>query len=273
MSNETIGTAVPQVYEAIAAVTADLCKEGIAKDRKNEQQRYNFRGVDDVYNALAPLLARHRLVILPRIMEVLREERQSAGNKPLYFTFVQVEFDFCSAKDGSKHTARTVGEAMDSADKSSNKAMSAAFKYACFQVFCIPTEGDNDADAHHHEAAPRSRSNAPAIPPGMTTGDQVENPVAKARNILATASTFEAAMKATTGILTRIAQANDSDAPSPWKKPGDILAFAAMRLCDLADSQEELFASSDLIDATLDKDTVSRLSERRTKKADHFAVA
>ena len=40
----------------------------------------------------------------------------------------------------------TYGEAMDSADKSTNKAMSAAYKYMCLQVFCIPTEGDNDAD-------------------------------------------------------------------------------------------------------------------------------
>lgn len=36
---------------------------------------------------------------------------------------------------------------MDTADKSTNKAMSAAYKYLCLQLFCIPTEGDNDADA------------------------------------------------------------------------------------------------------------------------------
>src|SRR5690606_19364534 len=46
------------------------------------------------------------------------------------------------------------GEAMDSADKATNKAMSAAYKYAAFQTFCIPTEGDNDADATTHEVAP-----------------------------------------------------------------------------------------------------------------------
>jgi hypothetical protein len=46
---------------------------------------------------------------------------------------------------------------MDSADKSSNKAQSAAYKYAAMQVFCIPTEGDNDADASHHEVEPRAK--------------------------------------------------------------------------------------------------------------------
>jgi hypothetical protein len=56
-----------------------------------------------------------------------------------------------SAEDGSKHTARTFGEAMDSGDKATNKAMSAAYKYMAFQTFAIPTEGDNDADNHTHE--------------------------------------------------------------------------------------------------------------------------
>ena len=40
---------------------------------------------------------------------------------------------------------------MDSGDKATNKAMSAAYKYAALQTFCIPTEGDNDADATTHE--------------------------------------------------------------------------------------------------------------------------
>jgi hypothetical protein len=64
-----------------------------------------------------------------------------------------VRFDFVSADDGSMHEVVTFGEAMDSGDKATNKAMSAAYKYACMQAFCIPTEGDNDADAKTHEVA------------------------------------------------------------------------------------------------------------------------
>jgi hypothetical protein len=66
---------------------------------------------------------------------------------------VEAEFDFVCAEDGSKHTVKTFGEAMDSGDKATNKAMSAAYKYAAFQAFAIPTEGDNDADAQTHEVA------------------------------------------------------------------------------------------------------------------------
>jgi ERF superfamily protein len=135
------------VYECIAAVSDEIAKTGISKDRKNQQQGYSFRGIDDVYNALAPMLAKHKLVILPRILSRSVTERETQKGGVLFNVVVEAEFDFVSARDGSKHTARTYGEAMDSADKATNKAMSAAYKYAAFQSFCIPTEGENDADA------------------------------------------------------------------------------------------------------------------------------
>ena len=143
------------VYTAIAEVQSEMSTIGISKGRQNKQQGYAFRGIDDVYGALAPLLAKHGLVILPRVTsrEVMERDTQRGGT--LFYTVLMVEFDFVSAKDGSKHTVTTVGEAMDSGDKSSNKAMSAAYKYCCFQAFCIPTEGDNDADATTHDVAPR----------------------------------------------------------------------------------------------------------------------
>jgi hypothetical protein len=141
----------PHVYTCIAAVSAEIARTGISKDRKNEQQHYKFRGIDDVYNALAPLISKHGLVIIPRILSRAVVERQTQKGGTLFYVTVEAEFDFVSAKDGSKVTARSYGEAMDSADKATNKAMSAAYKYTAFQTFCIPTEGDNDADAHTQE--------------------------------------------------------------------------------------------------------------------------
>ncbi|MDN7489463.1 ERF family protein [Burkholderia sp. AU45274] len=146
------------VYQAIAAIAGEMAKNGISKDRKNQQQGYQFRGIDDVYNALAPMLAAHNLVILPRMISREVVERQTQKGGALFYVTVEAEFDFVSAEDGSKHTVRTFGEAMDSADKATNKAMSAAYKYAAFQTFCIPTEGDNDADGSSHDVA--SRKNA-----------------------------------------------------------------------------------------------------------------
>ncbi|KVV22342.1 single-stranded DNA-binding protein [Burkholderia multivorans] len=140
-----------KVYKAIANVAATLSKEGISKDRKNQQQGYQFRGIDDVYNALSTVLADNDLVILPRMISREVVERQTKQGGALFYVTVEAEFDFVSAEDGSKHTVKTFGEAMDSGDKATNKAMSAAYKYCAMQTFCIPTEGDNDADATTHE--------------------------------------------------------------------------------------------------------------------------
>lgn len=146
-----------QVYKAINAVQADLAKSGITKDRINTQgSGYKFRGIDDVYNTIAPLLSKHGLCILPRVLSRQCDERQSKNGGALFYITVEVEFDFVAAEDGSKHTVKTFGEAMDSGDKATNKAMSAAYKYAAFQAFSIPTEGDNDADGHSHDVAARS---------------------------------------------------------------------------------------------------------------------
>ena len=150
-----------KVYQAINAVQADLARTGIAKDRRNQQQGYQFRGIDDVYAALAPLLAKHGLCILPRVLARTCTERNTARGGALFYTTVEAEFDFVCAEDGSKHTVKTFGEAMDSGDKSTNKAMSAAYKYACLQAFSIPTEGDNDADATSHEPVAQTAQAAP----------------------------------------------------------------------------------------------------------------
>jgi hypothetical protein len=143
--------AVVKVYKAINAVQAELAKSGISKDSTNTFDNYKFRGIDAVYNALSPLLAKHGLCILPRILTRASVERETAKGGAIFYVTVEAEFDFVSAEDGSKHTVRTFGEAMDRGDKATNKAMSAAYKYAAFQAFAIPTEGDNDADAQTHE--------------------------------------------------------------------------------------------------------------------------
>jgi hypothetical protein len=156
-----------KVYKAINNVQADLSVLGITKDRRNMQgSGYNFRGIDDVYNTIAPLLAKHGLCILPRVLSRECVERVSQKGGALFYVTVDAEFDFVSAEDGSNHTVKTFGEAMDSGDKATNKAMSAAYKYACFQAFSIPTESDNDADAHTHTPAPKvSATKTNLVPP------------------------------------------------------------------------------------------------------------
>ena len=144
-----------EVYKAINKVMAVMAAEGISKNRNNSQQGYRFRGIDDVYNSLSRPMVEAGLVVMPRVLSRECTERQTKSGSTLFYVVVDCEFDFIAVSDGSKHTVKTFGEAMDSADKATNKAMSAAMKYAYMQAFCIPTEGDNDADAHPPEPAPK----------------------------------------------------------------------------------------------------------------------
>lgn len=128
----------------------------IGKNQRNDQQRFMFRGIDDVMNALHPLLAKAHIIIIPHVLDVQRDERlTSDGKRTLLYSIAKIKFDFMSTEDGSMITTEVVGEGMDSGDKSMNKAMSIALKYAAFQVFCIPTEEMIDPDKESHEVAPR----------------------------------------------------------------------------------------------------------------------
>jgi hypothetical protein len=140
-----------KVYTAISAVQAALAEKGLSKFRRNEVQNFNFRGIDDVYNVTATLLPKHGLVILPRYTERSVTEKASKNGGILFCVLVKGYFDFVAVEDGSTHTVETFGEAQDSGDKATNKAMAAAHKYALLQTFTVPTEGDNDADASSPE--------------------------------------------------------------------------------------------------------------------------
>jgi len=168
------------VYKAISAVAKDMAEKGISKERENRQQGFQFRGIDQVYNALAPALVRHGLLILPLIIERTVTERQTQRGGVLFYVVVKAEFDFVGVEDGSVHTVTTYGETMDSGDKATNKAMSIAYKYAAFQTFCIPTEEtaiDPDGEIHNPVPAVQSRPSPDQVLHSFTTAAANKNTV------------------------------------------------------------------------------------------------
>lgn len=155
-----------KVYKAICDVSRELCAAGIGKDRKASSggASYAFRGIDDVLQVLAPLLPKHGLCMLPRVTSRQVVERTTKGGSVMIYVCLTVEYDLVSAEDGSKHTICTMGEAFDSGDKATNKAMSAAYKYAAIEAFCIPVEGvavDSERDNHDFGSAPLSIADGP----------------------------------------------------------------------------------------------------------------
>lgn len=141
------------IYEAISATMNDV--GAIGKNTKNTQQGFMFRGIDAVMNALQPALIKNHIFVVPEVLEQTREERVSQRGGTLIYSICRIKYTFF-AEDGSNVSAVVIGEGMDSGDKATNKAMSIAFKYACFQVFCIPTEEMKDPDAECHEVAPKT---------------------------------------------------------------------------------------------------------------------
>lgn len=142
------------IFEKIPLVMAEI--GAIGKDRQNAQQGYKFRGIDDLYNAANAALTKHGVFTVPLVLDMKREERQTQKGGTLLYTILTVKYLFY-ATDGSFFEAITVGEAMDSGDKSCNKAMSAAQKYALLQVFAIPTEEPKDTEHETHEVKPKEK--------------------------------------------------------------------------------------------------------------------
>ncbi len=160
------------IYESIAAIQADV--DFIGKDKQTQSgAKFKYRGVDQVLNTLHPLFAKHKVFAVPEVLEVLtREDRKTKEGNTVLYQVLKVKYTFY-AEDGSSISAIVVGEAMDSGDKVSNKCMSVAYKYACFQVLSIPTEETTaDPDEQDEDLQPKGNPSAKRIKPkGLTMSD------------------------------------------------------------------------------------------------------
>jgi hypothetical protein len=156
----------PHVLQGIKHVIAAFAENGIGKNRKNESQGFKFRGIDDVMNRMAQHLVEADLVIVPNIRNREVNERVNSRGNPLFYVTVQVDFTVYSTIDGSSVVCSVPGEAMDSGDKATNKALSIAYKYMAFQLFAIPIDEDPDATTHVVGPKPKASGfmDSPATP-------------------------------------------------------------------------------------------------------------
>lgn len=147
-----------QIYAAMIGVMGEV--EPIAKEQKNVQQGFKFRGIDDVYAALQSLMAKHGVFSLPTVTQMERRQGTYKSGGLFEHVILTIQYRFY-AKDGSYVDSTVIGEGMDSGDKASNKAMSIADKYALLQAFKIPTRESKDPDAESHEPAALTRRDSP----------------------------------------------------------------------------------------------------------------
>ena len=169
----------PKIYRAIIDAMSQI--SAVSKSRTNGTQGFAYRGIDDVMNELHGILARSGIFIVPTVLAEERATGTSSRGGTMFYTRLKIKFTFY-ADDGSNVESVVIGEAMDTGDKASNKALSIGLKYALLQVFCIPTEDDKDPDAVSPDFKP-SR-NQPSQPMGnaQPTSRPIQQPAMQQPN-------------------------------------------------------------------------------------------
>lgn len=143
------------IYTALAAVMADISH--VAKRDINQHQRFNFRGIDAVVNAVGPVFRKHGVIAVPTDTQATFENVTTSGGKPATACRVLATYTFY-APDGTSIDARVAAEAWDNGDKAAPKAMSVAYRTALLQALCLPTdEPDPDTHTYVQEATPTAR--------------------------------------------------------------------------------------------------------------------
>lgn len=166
------------IYQAMAEILAEI--PSIGKDNKNKEQGFKYRGIDDVYNALHPLLAKHKVFMAPTVLSRTSEDRTTAKGGAMQCVTLSVEYRFFHA-DGSSISCTVMGEGRDTSDKATNKAMAVAHKYALLQTFCIPTEdiAQDDPDAETPEPVQPRQDARPQVMSGPVDFDKVRAELAR----------------------------------------------------------------------------------------------
>ena len=136
--------------EIISRLSKIMAEVGpIVKNRMNTQQGYQYRGIDDLYNSLNKLLAKHEVVTIPKVIVDETQVYQSDKGRNIFHRRIQVEYTVM-ASDGSSIVSVIPADAMDYSDKAIYKALSGAHKYLLFQLFCVPTE-EAEPESDHIE--------------------------------------------------------------------------------------------------------------------------
>lgn len=130
-----------EVYQRWHAVLAEM--KAIGKDSVNQQQRFQYRSIDDVKNHLNPLFSKHGVFYFPSLTEHVSTEQRQTRNGGVQFSVSLIQWYTVSAVDGSFFEASVPAEATDFGDKATQKAMTFAEKTFLTQALCIPT---NDVD-------------------------------------------------------------------------------------------------------------------------------
>jgi len=134
-----------QIYEMLSKASARIAQKGVGKTGvySDGKANWNFREYDKIMVAVTAAMNECGLSLVPLVESEILEERVKKtqyGETVRYYARVRVRYTLY-ASDGSHVESVMIGEGLDSGDKAINKALTAAHKYLCMQLFAIPVEG------------------------------------------------------------------------------------------------------------------------------------
>lgn len=141
----------PTLVERLVAVKRDI--GAVGKGDRNSAQGFNFRGIDAVLNAVAGPLMKHGVMAYPsKVISIKRGTATTSSAKTMNTVEVVMQYAFTDGIDTLHFEAP--GEAFDSGDKATPKAMSVAYRTALIQALSLPTD-EPDPDLDSYEAVPQ----------------------------------------------------------------------------------------------------------------------
>lgn len=139
-----------KINEAMTKIMDEV--GAVRKGDRNDKQKFNFRGIDAVVNAVSPALRSQGVVVVPRVDSVEYTTIEvGESRRPMGHVVVIVEYRFIGP-EGDEIATISAGEAMSAGDKAVPKAMSVAFRTALLQALSLPTD-DPDPDAETYQRA------------------------------------------------------------------------------------------------------------------------
>jgi hypothetical protein len=124
------------VHEAWSDVMNTVLALGKHEQHDSPGAKFNYRGIDALMNAVGPVLRQHRMSILPSVKDVQRRDVQTSTGKASREVSVLVDYAIYGPA-GDVMYGTSVGEAMDSGDKGTAKAMSVAYRVFLLQSLCV----------------------------------------------------------------------------------------------------------------------------------------
>lgn len=154
---------VKDIHTAINAVMAEV---GYVQKERKQGLNYSFASEKALIEALRPTMVANGIYMYVHSLDKPETHSyETKGGSLMNHTLLSGSVAFVHAPTSTFILSAAIGEGADTGDKSANKAMTALYKYALRQTFCIETGDDPDnSPSSEQERKPRVKEDPKGSP-------------------------------------------------------------------------------------------------------------